>query len=162
MKKPTKLDALIDRYYARLNEFKQQYALHEGAVSEAFQTLLADAGRPHHWTLIPQLTEKRDGKSIRPDGTFKDIFSQVRGHWEAKDTRDDLSEEVVKKTKKGYPLDNIIFEDTREAILIQNETPAMPIDRIDIAKLEQTVRRRLMRYNHLQSTQRKGTHCRSR
>ena len=85
-KKPSKLDALIDRYYARLAEFGQQYALHEGAVSEAFQTLLGDAARSHHWTLIPQLTDKKAGKHIRPDGTLKDIFGPVRGHWEAKDT----------------------------------------------------------------------------
>ncbi|HEX8341550.1 MAG TPA: hypothetical protein VF624_11630 [Tepidisphaeraceae bacterium] len=73
-KKQTKLDAHIDRYYATLAELGQQYVLHEGAVSVAFQTLLADAARPHHWTLIPQLTDKKAGKNIRPDGTFKDII----------------------------------------------------------------------------------------
>jgi hypothetical protein len=46
--KPTKLDALIDRYHATLVEFRQQYALHEGAVSVAFQTLLTDAARPQN------------------------------------------------------------------------------------------------------------------
>ena len=132
--KRTKLDALIDRYYARLAEFGQQFVLHEGAVSEAFQTLLGDAARSHHWTLIPQLTDKKLGKHIRPDGTLKDIFGLVRGHWEAKDTKDDLTDEVAKKTKKGYPLGNIIFEDTREAILIQNKTV---INRFDLTKPDQ-------------------------
>ncbi|MGN6506208.1 MAG: hypothetical protein ACTHM6_11655 [Tepidisphaeraceae bacterium] len=37
MKINKKLETLVDRYYARLPEFNQQYALHEGAVSEAFR-----------------------------------------------------------------------------------------------------------------------------
>lgn len=128
------LHTLIDRYYARLAEFGQQFVLHEGAVSEAFQTLLGDAARGHHWTLIPQLTDKKLGKHIRPDGTLKDIFGLVRGHWEAKDTQDGLTDAVAKKTRKGYPLGNIIFEDTREAILIQNKTV---INRFDLTKPDQ-------------------------
>ncbi|MDB5326039.1 MAG: drdVRM [Phycisphaerales bacterium] len=127
--KRTKLDTLIDRYYARLAEFGVQFALHEGAVSEAFQTLLADAARSHHWTLIPQLTDKKAGKHIRPDGTLKDIFGLVRGHWETKDTKANLTDDVVaKKTKKGYPLGDIIFEDTREAFLISRIESALFIN----------------------------------
>jgi hypothetical protein len=45
MAKQTKLDAQIDQYYKTLKEFAYQYALHEGAVSVAFQTLLADTAR---------------------------------------------------------------------------------------------------------------------
>src|SRR5271154_1183501 len=90
--------AQIDQYYHTLDEFAHQYALHEGAVSVAFQTLLADTARAHHWTLIPQLT----AKGIRPDGTLKDPMGLVRGHWEAKDTNDDLDVEIGRKTKKGY------------------------------------------------------------
>jgi hypothetical protein len=32
----------------------------------------------------------------------------------------DLDAEITQKLTKGYPQDNIIFEDSREAILIQN------------------------------------------
>jgi hypothetical protein len=39
---------------------------------------------------------------------------------EAKDTRDDLDAEIARKLAKGYPQDNIIFEDSRIAVLIQN------------------------------------------
>ncbi len=42
------------------------------------------------------------------------------GYWEAKDEDDDLDAEIEKKLRKGYPQDNIIFEDSREAVLIQN------------------------------------------
>jgi predicted helicase len=44
------------------------------------------------------------------------------GYWEAKDEEDDLDAEIAKKFKKGYPRDNIIFEDSTEAVLIQNGT----------------------------------------
>jgi len=57
-----KLNAQIDQYYKTLADFAFQYALHEGAVSVAFQTLLADAARGHHWTLIPQLSRQEIGQ----------------------------------------------------------------------------------------------------
>jgi predicted helicase len=40
----------------------------------------------------------------------------------AKDEEDDLDAEIAKKFKKGYPRDNIIFEDSPEAVLIQKGT----------------------------------------
>ena len=119
------------------DEFAAQYAVHEGAVSVAFQTLLADTARRHHWTLIPQLT----AKGIRPDGTLKDPMGLVRGHWEAKDSADKLGVEISKKIQKGYPLGNIIFEDTLRAVLYQNKTEVMRIDlrdREQITRLLQT------------------------
>ena len=124
MAKQTALNALIDTYYKTLGELAQQYATHEGAVSVAFQSLLAATARRHHWTLIPQLS----AKGIRPDATLKDPMGLVRGHWEAKDTDDNLDVEIAKKIQKGYPLGNIIFEDTRAAILIQNKTEVMRVD----------------------------------
>jgi hypothetical protein len=102
----------IEAYYRTLKEFEHQRAFHEGAVSVAFQTLLSDAGRSYGWTLIPQLSGKQASRGIRPDGTFKDQMNLVRGHWEAKDTSDDLDVKIAKKSKNGYPLRNIIFEDT--------------------------------------------------
>lgn len=131
MAKQTTLNAQIDAYYNTLGELAKQYAAHEGAVSVAFQTLLADSARRHHWTLIPQLS----AKGIRPDGTLKDPMGLVRGHWEAKDTDDNLDAEIQKKIQKGYPLGNIIFEDTRAAVLIQNKTEVMRIDLHDREQL---------------------------
>ena len=31
----------------------------------------------------------------------------VRGHWEAKDSKDDLDDEIAKKIARGYPTNNI-------------------------------------------------------
>ena len=50
-----------------------------------------------------------------PDGTIRDGNGLPRGYWEAKDTDDDLERgNQEEKKAKGYPLTNIIFEDTRE------------------------------------------------
>ena len=46
----------------------------------AFHRLLADAGKPHGWTLIAEQEKKVGGRSIRPDGTFKDHMNLVRGY----------------------------------------------------------------------------------
>ncbi|MDZ4182718.1 MAG: type ISP restriction/modification enzyme, partial [Candidatus Cloacimonadaceae bacterium] len=42
------------------------------------------------------------------------------GYWESKDEYDDLELEIRKKFEKGYPDDNIIFEDSTRAVLYQN------------------------------------------
>jgi len=41
------------------------------------------------------------------------------GYWEAKDAKDDLDAEIEFKFKRGYPQDNIIFEDSTQAVLIR-------------------------------------------
>ena len=104
---------------------------HEGALRSAFQNLLAETGRRAGWTLIPELASG----SIRPDGTFRDEYFLNRGYWEAKDTNDNLETEIQKKTAKGYPLTNIIFEDTQRAYLYQNGQVAMQADLTQRAQL---------------------------
>ncbi|MEK6642453.1 MAG: type ISP restriction/modification enzyme [Planctomycetota bacterium] len=127
----------IKDYYAALAAYARQKVKHETALRSAFQNLLDHCGRKTGWTLIPELTDTPRSRipsrthapveslplsatRTRPDGTFRDDFYIDRGHWEAKDTADDLSAEIKKKIAKGYPLTNIIFEDTREARLYQN------------------------------------------
>jgi len=96
--RPAKIPKPIEAYYKTLKEFEHQYALHEGAVGTAFQTLLSETARRHKWTLIPQLSDKYVGKEIRPDGTLNDELHLVRGHWEAKDTSDDPDAEIEKRS----------------------------------------------------------------
>jgi predicted helicase len=52
-----------------------------------------------------------------------------------KTTDDDLDEEIKKKKAKGYPLTNIIFEDTRVAVLYQSKQEALRVDLTDSAQL---------------------------
>jgi predicted helicase len=107
-------------YYEMLRTYGEQQVRHEGALETAFQRLLADTARARGWTLVPKLAKKRGGKTIIPDGTLRDEFNLPHGYWEAKDTDDDLSAEIRKKTARGYPLNNTIFEDTTRAVLFQN------------------------------------------
>ena len=58
------------------------------------------------------------------------------GYWEAKDEEDDLDKEIEKKFRKGYPQDNIIFEDSHEAVLIQNKQEVMRCGVEDPAQLQ--------------------------
>ena len=58
------------------------------------------------------------------------------GFWEAKDEEDDLDAEIKKKFRRGYPQDNIVFEDSRKAVLIQNRQEIMRCSVDDPQELE--------------------------
>ena len=75
---------------------------------------------------MPEQSLKVRGRTVRPDGTFRDEWHLPCGYWEAKDTDDDLDAEIGKKIAKGYPLGNTIFEDTRQAVLYQNGQRGLP------------------------------------
>jgi hypothetical protein len=113
-------DKNIAEYLETLSTFLAHSATHEGATETAFSRLLGVTAQKQHWTLIPKQKLKVGGKLIFPDGTLQDRNFLRRGYWEAKDTADDLDAEIAKKKAKGYPLGNIIFEDTQRAVLIQN------------------------------------------
>lgn len=119
----------IAQYYGSLEEYRDQRVHHEGAVSTAFENLLTTLAKQRGWVFIPLLAVV--GKRIVPDGTIRDGNGLPRAYWEAKDTSDNLDLEIEKKIKKGYPLSNIIFEDTREAVLYQGGAEA---DRFDLSK----------------------------
>jgi hypothetical protein len=111
IRRKSSLPKFIDKYYADLAGLARQNVFVEMGTRTAFFALLHAAGREHGWTLIAEQEKKVGGRSIRPDGTFKDEMYLVRGYWEAKDTEDKLDVEIEKKRKAGYPLNNIIFED---------------------------------------------------
>src|SRR6266700_2446533 len=115
----------IDTYYKELNVYQDKNVTHETALRSAFQNLLAVFPQSARWTLIP---EQRLANGKRPDGTLRDAFNLPRGYWEAKDTKDDLATEIRKKISAGYPTNNIIFEDTRKAILYQHGRPVYDAD----------------------------------
>ncbi|MGB8347032.1 MAG: type ISP restriction/modification enzyme [Ktedonobacteraceae bacterium] len=115
----------VDQYYKDLAAYQEQGVTHETAVRSAFQNLLALFAPSVNWTLIPE-EPLANGK--RPDGTLRDTFRLPRGYWEAKDTRDDLATEIRKKITIGYPTTNTIFEDTRRALLYQNNKLAFEAD----------------------------------
>jgi predicted helicase len=115
----------IDHYYNELTAYHSHKVTHETAVRSAFQNLLSAFAQSANWVLIPEQT-LANGK--RPDGTLRDSFNLPRGYWEAKDTKDDLNTEIRKKINIGYPVTNTIFEDTRRAVLYQNNKQVLEVD----------------------------------
>ena len=115
----------IDQYYKELEAYHDHKVTHETAVRSAFQNLLAAFAQSANWTLIPEQT-LANGK--RPDGTLRDTYNLARGYWEAKDSNDDLIVEIRKKINVGYPISNTIFEDTRRAVLYQNNKQVLEVD----------------------------------
>ncbi|MDX1946326.1 MAG: hypothetical protein SFU86_13075 [Pirellulaceae bacterium] len=138
-RRKSSLPKLIDKYYADLAELARQNVFVEMGTRTAFFALLHAAGREHGWTLIAEHEKKVGGKTIRPDGTFKDEMNLVRGYWEAKDTADKLDTEIKKKQTAGYPLNNIIFEDTATAVLYQHGTRILTADMTDPVKLAELI-----------------------
>ena len=111
----------IRRYYENVAALRDQGVLNEMSVRSPFESLLQETARLKDWTLVAELSGKSRGALIRPDGTLRDRNSLPRGYWEAKDTQDDLDTEIKKKIARGYPLSNIIFEDTQTGVLFQNK-----------------------------------------
>ena len=74
------------------------------------------------------------------DGALLHELRVPFGYWEAKDVADDIDEEIARKFKRGYPQDNIIFEDSTQAVLIQHREEVMRCPVADVAQLEKLLK----------------------
>ena len=131
----------IEHYHSALRELIE----YGGSDSElnirpAFQNCLAAYCGEHRerLALVPELPVK---SGAVPDGTVKDALRMDRGYWEAKDSHDDLDSEITRKFDRGYPRDNIVFEDSRTAVLVQNREEAMRADMTSPGDLHRLIRR---------------------
>ena len=122
----------LDAYYAALATYRAQSITHEQATRLAFSTLLDALSKSVGWTLV---LEQSLANRKRPDGTLYDDVKFPRGYWEAKDTQDNLDAEIQNKIRRGYPLTNIIFEDTQRAVLYQNGRPALDVQLAERSQL---------------------------
>ena len=111
----------------------------EENIRPAFQNCLDSYCRDHRERLV-LIPELKTSPSNKPDGTVKDSLRMARGHWEAKDTHDDLDAEIQAKFNRGYPRDNIIFEDSQTAVLVQNRKEAMRVDMSQDGELHRLIR----------------------
>jgi predicted helicase len=129
---------LIQQYLNQLQTLQRVSGTQrESVVREAFKDLLKNWGRNHDLVFIPEYEVTTLTKERRyVDGALLYTLRVPFGYWEAKDTKDDLNDEIQKKLRRGYPQDNIIFEDTQQAVLIQRRQEVMrcPVD--DVARLE--------------------------
>jgi predicted helicase len=113
---------LISQYYNKIDRIIQYGgSYNESSLRAAFEQLLREYANARNLELIAELAyQTPGGTTVYPDGTLKDALRQDWGYWESKDQKDDLDQEILFKFGKGYPKDNILFEDTKTAILYQN------------------------------------------
>lgn len=113
---------LIQQYLNQLQDLRKVSGTHrESVVREAFKDLLKGWARAHDLIFVPEYEITTPGKERRyVDGALLYALRVPFGYWEAKDEKDDLNLEIETKFKRGYPQDNIIFEDSHQAVLIQN------------------------------------------
>ena len=131
----------IERYQSELNRLLEYGGSDsELSIRPAFQSCL-DAYCREHKEKLALVPELRALSGVVPDGTVKDTLRMARGYWEAKDSHDDLDAEITRKFDRGYPRDNIIFEDSRTAVLIQNREEAMRADMSRPGDLHRLIRR---------------------
>ena len=122
----------IKNYYAELKEYAKVGAEHEGAVRTAFQNLLQHYCRQADLILVCEKTRYTPQKRrIQIDGEVVDAFDLPHGHWEAKDTHDNLPTEARKKSEAGYPFKNIIIQSPTRALLYQNGHLRLDVDLTD-------------------------------
>ena len=112
----------------------------ESSIRRAFANCL-NAYCGEHRERLALVDELAYKGGIYPDGTVKDSLRMARGYWEAKDSHDDLDAEIQRKFDRGYPRDNIIFEDSQTAVLIQNGETAMRVDMTRHGELHRLIRR---------------------
>jgi predicted helicase len=119
----------ITSYYTELASLRAHGLTNETQTRPAFREMLRALSGERHLRFEEEVPVG-DKKNRKVDGAVQDEYAPL-GYWEAKDEKDKLELEVQRKIKAGYPLSNIIFEDTRKAILWQNGKHA---DTFDITK----------------------------
>ncbi len=129
---------LIQQYLNQLQDLRKVSGTHrESVVREAFKDLLKGWARQHDLVFVPEYEIATPAKDRRyVDGALLHALRMPFGYWEAKDEKDDLNAEIEFKLRRGYPQDNIIFEDSTQAVLIQSKREVMrcPVD--EVTKLE--------------------------
>lgn len=113
---------LINQYLNELATLKRvSGAQRESVVREAFKDLLKAWGKTLNLVFIPEhefISTNKNRNYV--DGALMHDLRVPFGYWEAKDADDDLDAEIQKKFRRCYPSTNIIFEDSTQAVLIQN------------------------------------------
>ena len=133
----------IRDYYKALEQYAQHQITHEGAVSNPFAILLDLCAKKINATFAPQYSMRSPkGNRIVMDGAIiSEEYRLPLAYWEAKDMDDDLPKAIQEKRDKGYPFDNIVFQNPERAILFQNEEVALDTDITDPENLVEVLQR---------------------
>ncbi|WP_324781196.1 type ISP restriction/modification enzyme [Thiobacillus sedimenti] len=133
---------LINKYLGELATLKKVSGTHrESVVREAFKDLLKAWGRSLDLTFIPEYElETRTKERRYVDGALLHTLRVPFGYWEAKDEKDDLDAEIAHKFKRGYPKTNILFDDSKQVVLIQHGEEVMRCGVEDVVQLEKLLK----------------------
>ena len=139
----------IRDYYEALEQYDQLDITHEGAVSNPFAQLLATCARKVGVTLEPQhaMHSPKENRIVI-DGAIINEYRLPIAYWEAKDMDDDLPKAIQEKRDKGYPFDNILFQNPERAILYQNDEVVLDTDITDPTNLVEVLQR-LFSYSNI-------------
>ncbi len=108
----------VKAYYEALATFQKHGHTTEGNTRSAFADLLKRCASPYDWHLVEEYQFKGTNKQpLRADGALVDSLTLVHGLWEAKDSADDLANEIKAKVAKGYPLTNTLFQSPDRDVL---------------------------------------------
>ena len=137
MKKSSDMSHVAEyrREYLRLREFGGSAS--EINIRGAFAKCLDAYCRERNLALILEL---ESDKGTRPDGTVRDKMRLDYGHWEAKDAADNLEHQIAKKRARGYPGDNILYENGKTAILIRNDEEVLRVQMDSDAAIDAIIR----------------------
>lgn len=132
----------IQRFLTELAELRHRSGKpNESSIRLAFIKLLGEYAKAKDLRLVPEVPVKgKLGKFVTPDGTLKDTLVLDWGYWESKDEFDDLEREIANKFAKGYPDDNILFEDSTHAVLYQNGRRVAECKMEEVAKLDKLLK----------------------
>jgi len=112
--------ARIEQYYREVEEVAHITGdTKESSIRRYFANLISYYTTPKKMTLIDEMViRNKQNQKKYPDGSLQLKGANI-GHWEAKDSKDQLENEIQKKFAIGYPQYNILFEDSQRAILYQ-------------------------------------------
>lgn len=133
----------IEKYYKKIKEAKLSGHDSERNIRRYFYELLKNYTKPLNIKIEEEIKEYATGennktKIIYPDGRIKK-GNMIIGWVENKDAKDDLDKEIRKKQSKQYPLDNTIFENSKELVLYQNGKEVNRINILDSEKLDKVL-----------------------
>lgn len=133
----------IEKYYNKIKEAKLNGHDSERNIRRYFYELLKNYTKPLNIKIEEEIKEyatdeNNKTKIIYPDRRIKK-GNMIIGWVENKDAKDDLDKEIRKKQSKQYPLDNTIFENSKELILYQNGKEVNRINILDSEKLDKVL-----------------------
>ena len=117
----------IRRYY---QELEQASRLGETALQVPFQNLLYDYAKEYGRKMHLANLSPTSQEEVKPQRV-------VTGQWESLSLFSDLDTEINQRMVMGYPRQNILFENTHTAVLIQQGKKVAQIKMDDWNKLHQ-------------------------